>query len=47
MTTDGFLNCCPIAPEFDPVGDIKNEDFNHKDLYDVELISGILKNMKL
>ena len=40
ITTGGFVNCCPIAPEFDPVADIRNDNFNHLDLYDSELISG-------
>lgn len=40
LTTGGFINCCPIAPEFDPVADIRNENFNHLDLYDSQLIGG-------
>lgn len=47
LTTGGFINCCPIAPEFDPVGDIRDDNFNHSNLYDVELISGICEKCEI
>ena len=40
LTTGGFINCCPIAPEFDPVADIREDNFDHKQLYDSQLIGG-------
>lgn len=47
ITTTGFVNCCPIAAEFDPIDDIRKEGFNHKDLYDTEFIGGICKNCEI
>ena len=43
VTTGGYINCCPIAPEFDPIDDLRREDFDHKKLYDTELIAGFCK----
>ena len=47
VTTGGYINCCPIAPEFDPIADLKNDDFDHKNLYDTELIAGFCKECEI
>ena len=47
ITTGGFINCCPIAPEFDPIDDLRRDDFDHKKLYDTELIAGFCKECEI
>ena len=47
VTTGGYINCCPIAPEFDPIDDLNREDFDHKKLYDTELIAGFCKECEI
>ena len=47
VTTGGYINCCPIAPEFDPIADLKADDFDHKNLYDTELIGGFCKECEI
>ena len=47
VTTGGYINCCPIAPEFDPIADLKLDDFDHKNLYDTELIAGFCKECEI
>ena len=47
VTTGGYINCCPIAPEFDPIADLKDDNFDHKNLYDTELIGGFCKECEI
>ena len=47
ITTGGYINCCPIAPEFDPIDDLRRDDFDHKKLYDTELIAGFCKECEI
>ena len=47
VTTGGYINCCPIAPEFDPIADLKLDEFDHKNLYDTELIAGFCKECEI
>ena len=38
ITTGGFINACPIAPEFDPFGDIREGKFTVDSLVDKKLV---------
>ena len=47
VTTGGLINCCPIAAEIDPIDDLRRSDFDHKKLYDTELIAGFCKECEI
>ncbi len=40
ITTGGLINPCPIAPEYDPLANLKDDKFKPEDLLDKRLISG-------
>ena len=38
ITTGGLINACPIAPEFDPFGDIRDDKFSCDKLVDKKMV---------